>query len=421
MKYRVLRGGEGATRESGLGKRGDLIVTAAIAVVVFSAYFALGLRLTHGDYFRANNFLFDYDAATYVRSLCGDGDFIVRHPFVGALRPVCKSALAIGIPLPVAITGFFAVVGALTVSLTYRCFASFGVGLPERLLLVAFLALSSCQAINGVVADTFGLSALGLVAAYFIFIKRENDPARAPVSRYAVAVYLFGVTVTNLAQPVIGEVVLWFGRVSTRDFVRRLFVSGVILGALLLAGMLVCVPWDVLSPIDLLKHYKGESEFPGAEKAGLWTIVKTFFAYAFVAPDFTMVPLSNGEPGMLDFRDFRMSGFGLLALGLWVLLLASGIVCAIMDRRNRRLAVFLGLVITLNLAMHLYVQFRLSVYLYASHVQIAILILAAFAVRAGSLRGGRVRGAVLAGLAALVLLTGVNNIPRFIDMVTAIG
>ena len=133
---------------------------------------------------------------------------------------------------------------------------------------MAFLALSSCQAINGVVADTFGLSALGLAATYFIFIKRENDPTRAPVSRYAVAAYLFGVTVTNLAQPVIGEVVLWFGRVSTRDFVRRLIVSGVILGALLLAGMLLCVPWDVLSPLDLLKHYKGESEFPGAGKSG---------------------------------------------------------------------------------------------------------------------------------------------------------
>jgi hypothetical protein len=421
MKNRVLAGGESATRDAGLGKRGDLAVTAAFAVVVFAAYFALGLRLTHGDFFRANNFLFDYDAATYVRSLCGDGGFIVRHPFVGALHPVCKGALAIGIPLPVAIIGFFAAVGALTVSITYRCFASFGVGLPERLLLVAFLALSSCQAINGVVADTFGLSALGLAAAYFIFIKRENDPTHAPVSRYAVAVYLFGVTVTNLAQPVIAEVVLWFGRVSIKDLVRRLTISGVILGVLLLVGMLVCVPWDVLSPIDVLKHYKGESEFPSPEKAGLWTIVKTFFAYAFVAPDFTMVPLSNGEPGMLDFRDFRMSGFGLSALGLWVLLLVSGMVCAITDRRNRRLAVFLGLVIVLNLVMHLYVQFRLSVYLYASHVQIAILILAAFAVRASSLRGGRVRGAVLAGLAALVFLTGVNNIPRFIEMVNAIG
>ena len=71
--------------------------------------------------------------------------------------------------------------------------------------------------------------------------------------------------------------------------------------------------------------------------------------------------------------------------------------------------------------MHLYVQFRLSVYLYASHVQIAILILAAFAVRASSLRGGRVRGAVLFRLAALVFLTAINNIPRFIEMVTAFG
>jgi hypothetical protein len=421
MKNPVLPAGENAARNAGLGRRGDLTIAVALAFVVFSAYFLLGLRLTHGDYFRANNFLFDYDAATYVRNLCGDGDFIVRHPFVGALRPVCKGALAIGIPLPVAIIGFFAAVGALTVSITYRCLASFGVGLPERLLLVVFLALSSCQAINGVVADTFGLSALGLAALYFIFIKRENDPTRAPVSRYAVAVYLFGVTVTNLAQPVIAEVVLWFGRVSTRDLVRRLVVSGVILGVLLLAGMLVCVPWNVLSPIDLLKHYKGESQFAGAEKAGLWTIVKTFFAYAFVAPEFTMVPMSNGEPGMLDFRDFRMSGFGLLGLGLWVLLLASGIACAITDRRNRRLALFLGLVIALNLVMHLYVQFRLSVYLYAAHVQIAILILAAFAIRASSLRGGRVRGAVLTGLAALVLLTALNNIPRFIEMVIAIG
>ena len=202
---------------------------------------------------------------------------------------------------------------------------------------------------------------------------------------------------------------------------RRLILSGVVLGVILLAGMLLCVPWDILSPIDVLKHYKGDSEFPGPERAGLWTIVETFVAYAFIAPDFTMVPLSNGEPGMLDFRDFRMSGFGLAALALWVLLLASGIGCAITERRQRRLAVFLGLVIALNLVMHLYVQFRLSVYIYAAHVQIAILLLAAFALHASSLRRGRVRAAVLTALAALVLLTGLNNIPRFIEMARAIG
>jgi hypothetical protein len=412
---------ESATRDAGTRNVGDLAVAATLGVAVFAAYFVLGLRLEQGDYFRANNFLFDYDAAAYVGSLWGDGAFIVRHPFIGDLRPLCKGALAIGIPLPVAITGFFAAVGALTVSIAYLCFARFSVGLPERLLLAAFLALSSCQAINGVVADTFGLSALGLVVLYFIFIKRESDPSYAPVSRYAVAAYLFGITVTNLVQPVIAEIVLWFGRVSTRDLVRRLIVSAVLLGVVLLAGMLISVPWHVLSPIDLLKQYKGESEFPSPVKAGLWTILKTFIGYAFVAPDFTMVPLSRGEPGMLDFRDFRMSAVGLWALALWVSLLASGVACAITDRQNRRLAVFLGLVIAVNLVMHLYVQYRLSVYLYASHVQIAILMFAAFAARASSSRGGRVRVVVLAGLVVLVFLTGLNNIPRFIEMVSAIG
>ena len=421
MSGDVLPGGETVGRAAGVSRHSELTRTAALVVIVFFAYFVLGLRLAHGDYFRANNFLFDYDAATYVRTLCSAGEFIPRHPFVGALRPVCKAALGVGIPLPVAISGFFAAVGALTVGVAYRCFASLGVALPERLLLAAFLALSSCQAINGVVADTFGLSALGLAALYLIFMSRENHPARAPVARYAVAAYLFGVTVTSLMQPVVAEVALWFGRVSTRELVRRLILSGVVLGVILLAGMLLCVPWDILSPIDVLKHYKGDSEFPGPERAGLWTIVETFVAYAFIAPDFTMVPLSNGEPGMLDFRDFRMSGFGLAALALWVLLLASGIGCAITERRQRRLAVFLGLVIALNLVMHLYVQFRLSVYIYAAHVQIAILLLAAFALHASSLRRGRVRAAVLTALAALVLLTGLNNIPRFIEMARAIG
>lgn len=407
---------------TGLSRRGDSAVAAAIGVVVCSAYFLLGLRLAHGDYFHANNFAFDYDAATYVRSLFGDGGgFILRHPFVGALRPLCQGVLALGIPPPVAISGFFAAIGGLTVSVAYLCFAKLGIGLPERLLLAAFLALSSCLAINGIVADSFGLSGLGLAVLYLLFLKRANDPTRAPVARYAVAVYLFGVTVSNLVQPVLAEVVLWFGRVSPQTLVRRLFVSGLILGVLLLAGMLMSVPWGTLPPLDLVRHYYWESQFHGAEMAGLWTILKTFVAYAFVAPEFTMVPLPNGEPGMLDFRDFRMSATGLWALGLWLTLLAGGIACAVTDRQQRRLAAFLGLVVGLNLVIHLYVQFRLSVYLYDSHLQLAILLLAALALRASSLRGGPVRVIALTGMAALAILTGFNNIPRFLELVSAFG
>jgi hypothetical protein len=52
---------------------------------------------------------------------------------------------------------------------------------------------------------------------------------------------------------------------------------------------------------------------------------------------------------------------------------------------------------------------------------LAPLILAAFAVRASSLRSGRARAAVLTALVALVLPTGPNNIPRFLEMVRAIG
>jgi hypothetical protein len=414
--------GDSAASHAGLGRHGDSAVAAAIGVVVCSAYFLLGLRLAHGDYFLANNFAFDYDAATYVRTFFGDGGgFILRHPFVGALRPFCKAALALGIPLPVAISGFFAAIGGLSVSVAYLCFAQLRIGLPERLLLAAFLALSSCETINGIVADSFGLSGLGLAVLYYLFLKREDNAARAPVARYAVAIYLFGITVSNLVQPVIAEVVLWFGRISLQALVRRLFISGLILGVLLLAGMLVFVPWGSLPPLELIKHYYWESQFKGAEMVGLWTLLKTFVAYAFVAPEFTMVPLPNGEPGMLDFRDFRMSGTGLWALGLWLMLLASGIACAVMDRQHRRLGVFLGLVVGVNLVIHLYVQFRLSVYLYGSHLQLAMLLLAALAVRASSLRGGSVRVLALTGMAALAILTGFNNVPRFLELVRAFG
>jgi hypothetical protein len=422
LKNPVVTRDDGVAGRGGLGGRGDSAVAVAIGVVVFWAYFLLGLRLAHGDYFQANNFAFDYDAATYVRSFFGDGGaFILRHPFVAALRPFCKAALALGIPLPAAISGFFAAIGALTVSVAYLCFANLGLGLPERLLLAAFFALSSCQAINGIVADSFGLSGLGLAILYFLFLKRANDPARAPVARYGVAVYLFGITVSNLVQPVIAEVVLWFGRVSPLAFVRRLFVSGLILGGLLLAGMLLFVPWGTLPPLQLVRHYYWESQFHGAEMVGLWTVLKSFVAYTFVAPEFTMVPLPNGEPGMLDFRDFRMSGTGLWALGLWLALLASGIACAVSDRQQRRLAAFLGLVVGINLVIHHYVQFRLSVYLYGSHVQLAILLVAALALRMSSRRGGPVRVVGLTGMAGLALLTGLNNIPRFLELVSAFG
>ncbi|HME28094.1 MAG TPA: hypothetical protein VKI44_43360, partial [Acetobacteraceae bacterium] len=94
---------------------------------------------------------------------------------------------------------------------------------------------------------------------------------------------------------------------------------------------------------------------------------------------------------------------------------------ALRDRVNRTVFLSAAAAILVNLLMHLSVQYRASVYIYAAHLHVPIFVMALFAGRSGGSRGGAVRWTIATGLAALVVLAGINNLTRAVEFVGSFG
>ncbi len=397
------------------------ITGVALFAAALAVYFALALRLDAGAYFAVDNFAFDFDPARYIDMLFTGATASggIRHLLLPLLRPVTRAMLHLGLPPNVAISLFFAVIGAATVPVVYALAACLSVPLLESVLFTVFFALSSTPLFVALVPESYGLSALGLALLYVVVLKRQAAPERWLRGRFVLALYLFGVTTTNIVQAGIAEMVIWLRRLPPLQALSRLSSYGVLLGVLLMLAIVASVNWPFFlhDPVQGLKAAYWAGAEHGEEKASFGTVLETFLAYSFVAPEFTSVPLPNGEATMLDFRDFRMTPTGLAALVLWLALLATGIVAALRDRENRTLFLSLAIAVIVNLLLHTKVQYRASVYIYAAHLHLPIFAIALFAGRYGGIR----RWVVVAGLAALVVLAGYNNLARAIELVTSFG
>jgi hypothetical protein len=411
-------------RPRALRPAGYWVVGVLLFAASFALYLGLALRLDTGGYFAVDNFAFDFDAFRYTSGFftnpVGGG---IRHPLLQFLHPITLGLLRLGLPLHLTVSLFFATIGAATVAVIFGLAACLAVKLLESVLFAAFFAISSTPLFLALVPESYGLSALGLALLYVVVLKRQSAPASYLRARFVLAVYLFGVTTTNIVQAGIAEMVIWFRRLPFLPAVSRLVSYGVLLGVFLAVAVALCIDWPSVlhDPVMAMKEAYWASAEHGEEKASFKTLVETFFGYSFVAPDFTSVPLPNGEATMLDFRDFRMTPIGLAALVLWLALLATGLGAALRDRANRTLFLSLAAAVVVNLLLHTKVQYRASVYIYAAHLHIPIFAIALFAGRYGGESGGIRRWSIVLGLAALVVLAGYNNLTRAIELVTSFG
>ena len=367
----------------------------ALAVCAFALYLALAIRLDASTYFTVDNLAFDFDPLRNIIELFKAGapsDF--RHPLLWVLRPLMQGLLHLGLPLNLTVSLVFAAVGAATVFVIFTCTGALGVMPLEGVLLTAFFAISSTPLFVALVPESYGLSALGLSVLYLMVMQRRDDPSRWRRTRFAVAVYLFGVTFTNVVQAAIAETVIWFRQLPLLAAIARLSSYAVILGVLIVLAIVASVNWPYFlhDPVVALKQLYWAGSLHGEEKVSFATLLRTFFVYSFVAPDFTSVPLPNGEATMLDFRDFRMTIIGLAAMLLWLALLAIGFLAGLRDRTNRTLFLSAAGAVLLNLLMHISVQYRGSVYIYAAHLHVPIFMMALFAGRIGSQHGGASAG-----------------------------
>jgi hypothetical protein len=391
----------------------DLLMAAVLGVAALALYVVLGLRLARGQYLDYYNLAFDFDPARYVSTFAlapaDPGNF--KHPLILLLRPLAWPFLAAGLDPKQASAMVMACFGGGTVAVCFLFLRVIRSGLPEAVALTVLFAVTGTQIFTAIIVEAYGPAGFGLAALWLVTASRLADGKPRLWRRYAIAVFSFGVTLTNVMQVFVAELLVSLRDAGPIEAVRRAIVFGLVLtGIVAVLGVIV---WhDALltvlaDPVLALKEIYW-LRTKGFRVGGL-QLLRTFLGYSFVSPDYDFLHLPEGID-MRDFRGWRFSPIGSVAVWCWLVFLAIGAVGALTHPRTRWLAGGMATALLLNLVFHLDFQFRGSVYIYAAHMHFLVFGLAAgLAPWVRQMKTARwlYVGAVL-GLAVLV---GGDNLP----------
>lgn len=403
----------GSARAIAQLRRTDVLIAALIAVACGAVYGWLAVLLSQSHYGNVDNLAFDFDARLY---LCTYADSPMamgglKHPLIVLLRLPVQALIHCGVPPRAAAGLWMAAIGGTGVGLWNLLLRAISVAHVIAIPFTLLFAVSATQLFVSMIPEAYGPAGMALVGLWLLTALRLNAPTAGGIWRYVVAIATFGITITNVMQSFIAEFLIWYRHGTLIDAIRRTAVFGACVALLLAPPLLVvwhAVVWQVLSdPVHFMKAAWWLQTF--GEKAGLRPILMTFVEYVTVAPDYVWVPIVDGW----DMRDFRAplySPIGLAAVAGWSLLLVSGIVCGLRDRGMRWLTIGLLVAFAFNVLLHTRFQFRLSLFIYTSHVLILVFALAAGVARVASRRTGT---ATVMGMATLLLflLVGTNNLP----------
>jgi hypothetical protein len=361
--------------------RADLRLAALLALGALALYSALGLRLAQGQFLDVYNLAFDFDPPRYVALLAMEeyerGN--VKHPLILLLRPLAWPLLAVGFAAKQAAVLVMAGIGAATVAVAFLYLRSLAVGAGTAAALAALFALSGCQVVVSMVPESYGPAALGIAATWLLAAWRLADLRHGHRLRFALAAYTYGITPTNLLQPVLAEALAWWRHRGLAGAVLPLLRYG--LAVALLCAALTALVWiDVLAaflsdPLAMAKevYWQRTKGF----REGVAETVLRLVGYAVVSPGFTEVRLEADGITMLDFRDPAFGPAALAAFIAWHIFWLAGAVAAVMHRPTRWLALGLWAALLANIVFHLDFQFRGSVYIYAAHTHFLVFALGA--------------------------------------------
>lgn len=215
----------------------------------------------------------------------------------------------------------------------------------------------------------------GAAALIFFFLLIQADEKRFSVLVPA-GWLLFGITITNIAQGVIG---LFFNKFGFRRLIQYsvlVIASGVVLTTITSAlypntQTFFFVPADFAFEFDFMKTTQ---ESPAAHLLEKFQVVsRTMFLYGAVGPS-PIEAISNKDPfPTIDFKTFDVrahrlasyKGFGNIPLALWLTLLAGSFIAFAKNiRSSKHLPLMLGLLGTLafNFLMHMLYGTELFLY-----------------------------------------------------------
>lgn len=402
-------------RPAGMLQRLDTLLAAALFLAAFALYAPFGLRLAKGRYLDYYNLAFDLDPYRTLQTLAlspSDPQGF-KHPLILLLRPPAWLLVQMGVDAKSAAVLEMAAFGSGTVMLTFLFLRLAAVARPEALALTALFALTCTQILTSLITESYGFSGFAIALVWAVAALRLRDPNRLRGLRMLAAVMTLGVTVTNVVQPMIAELVV-AGRQHRRlgQVICQVILFGAAVGAI--AALLAVAIWfrqlwaAAHHPVlALMEIWWQQTKGP---RTGILAVLKTFFGFSFVAPHYSWLMLPEGT-NMRDFRQWSFTLPGSIAAPAWLVFWVVGAVAGLRHRGYRWIALGLLAATAFNVLFHTHYQFRGSLFIYAAHLHFTIFALGAGLAPWLAGRSRRLRGAYIGVVLVLATLTGANNLP----------
>jgi hypothetical protein len=348
----------------------------ALALLFFSAYFYVGLKLNPAQMDTVDNYL-DADNSSWMRRIAapqGSGlEMRGPHPFAYLIfRPF-------GYFLNI-FTGNFALsaillntlAGALCVFLAWFYFKRHTQNTFYALLIASLLGLNTSHFFFGSVVETYIFSALFLILFFVLLQKNETSIG----SLAAVSLITFGITLTNYVQTFIGFLV---SHPRIKEVIR--FV-GFTLSLGIIFSLIQAAMYPSSKLFFLLSDAQAEGEFTfSIFQEPLWRglgrlqlLIRTFFLYTVVAPrPYVFTTEVGGTFPRFNFfkiapETFSYSsydGLGTVVIVAWIILFFSASLLFMIELlRTRKIDVRVSLLLCVlfNFILHLYYGYEPFLY-----------------------------------------------------------
>ncbi len=324
-----------------------------------------------------NSVLFESDAGPWM-SILGSpaGDVINRsvHPLVLiTIRPLIRMVgIFMGDQWHLAPMLVSAAMGGLCVLMAWMFVKRATDAKTYAFIFAILLGSTATHLLFGSLTENY---IFGTASLIFFFLLIQADEKRFSVLLPA-GLLLFGITITNIAQGVIG---LFFTKFGFRRLLRycvMILALGILL-TVLTSALYPNAQTFFFVPADLVFEFnfvKTEQESPVNRLLQKFQVVsRTMFLYGAVGPG-PIEAISNKDPfPTIDFKTFDVGenrlasykGLGNIPLALWLILLAgSFLIFAKNIRSSKHLPMMLGLLATLafNFLMHMFYGTELFLY-----------------------------------------------------------
>lgn len=372
-----------------------------------------------------NTVLFEADAGPWMEILASpEGGSVGR-----AVHPLSLLIIRPLIRLVAGIMGDHYALGGMLVTSAVAGLCAFMVWLFVKratdsktyaFLFAILLGSTSTHLLFGSLTENYIFGAASLI--FFFWLIQSNE------TRFSVLVpaglLLFGITITNIAQGMIG---LFFNKFGFRRLIQygvTVLAFGVLLAALVdvvTPGKqgLFFVPADISFEMNFVSSDQGNLSDPmrlfdpASITRKLQVVTRSVLLYGFVAPK-PIEAVSEKPPfPTIDLKTYDVrtkalapyKGIARLAPAVWLLLLASGFLLFIKNiRTSKHTPLMLGLLgaISFNFILHLF--YGTEVFLYTSYWVYAFVLFLALAFSEFAHKAW-----VQWGLSAIVLMFMVNN------------